>query len=56
MKDRVRASHNRQTGDSKGCWEDDETEQDSDVTNQGFPHQRYKPSKPGPTSTESPTP
>jgi len=29
---------------------------DRDVTNQGFPHQRYKPSKPWPTSTESPTP
>jgi len=31
---------------------------DCDVTNQGFPHQRYnlKPSKPGPTLTESPTP
>jgi len=29
---------------------------DRDVTNRGFPHQRYKPSKPGPTSTESPTP
>jgi len=30
--------------------------QDRDVTNRGFPHQRYKPSKPGPTLTESPTP
>ena len=29
---------------------------DLDVTNRGFPHQRYKPSKPGPTLTESPTP
>ena len=29
---------------------------DRDVTNRGFPHQRYKPSKPGPTSTGSPTP
>ena len=29
---------------------------DRDVTNRGFPHQRYKPSKPGPTLTESPTP
>jgi len=31
-------------------------ERDHDVTNRGFPHQRYKPSKPGPTLTESPTP
>jgi len=29
---------------------------DRDVTNRGFPHQRYKPSKPRPTLTESPTP
>jgi len=29
---------------------------DRDVTNRGFPHQRYKPRKPGPTLTESPTP
>jgi len=29
---------------------------DPDVTNRGFPHQRYKPSKPGPTLTKSPTP
>jgi len=29
---------------------------DRDVTNRGFPHQRYKPSKPGATLTESPTP
>jgi len=29
---------------------------DRDVTNRGFPHQRYKPSKSGPTLTESPTP
>ena len=29
---------------------------DRDVTNRGCPHQMYKPSKPGPTSTESPTP
>ena len=29
---------------------------DSDVTNRGFPHQRYKPSKPGTTLPESPTP
>jgi len=28
---------------------------DGDVTNRGFPHQRDKPSKPRPTSTESPT-
>jgi len=27
-----------------------------DVTSRGFPHQRYKPSKPGPTLNESPTP
>jgi len=31
-------------------------ERDRDVTTRGFPHQRYKPSKPGPTLTESPTP
>jgi len=30
--------------------------QDCDVTNRGFPHQRYKPRKPGPTLTESPAP
>jgi len=30
--------------------------QDRDVTNRGFPHQRYKPSKSGPTLTASPTP
>jgi len=29
---------------------------DRDVTNRGFPHQRYKPSKPRLTSTEIPTP
>jgi len=29
---------------------------DHDVTNRGFPHQRYKPSKLWPTLTESPTP
>jgi len=29
---------------------------DLDVTNRGFPHQRYKPSKQGPTLTQSPTP
>jgi len=28
---------------------------DQDVTNRGFPHQRYKPSKPRPTATKSPT-
>jgi len=28
---------------------------DRDDTNRGFPHQRYKPSKPRPTSTESST-
>jgi len=28
---------------------------DRDVTSGGFPHQNYKPSKPGPTLTESPT-
>ena len=32
------------------------TGRDRDVTNRGFPHQRSKPSKPGPTLTESPTP
>ena len=30
--------------------------QDGDVTNRGFLHQRYKPSKPRATLTESPTP
>ena len=29
---------------------------DRDVTNRGFPDQRYKPNKPGSTLTESPTP
>jgi len=29
---------------------------DRDVTNRNFPHQRYKPGKPRPTSTEHPTP
>ena len=29
---------------------------DPDVTNRGFPHHKYNPSKPGPTLTESPTP
>ena len=55
-KDCERASHNRQTGHSKGFWDDDETERNRDVTNRGFPHQRYKPSKLRPTSTESLTP
>jgi len=55
-KDPEQASHNRQTGHSKGFWDNDETERDRDVTNRGFPHPRYKPSKPWPTSTESPTP
>jgi len=39
-----------------GLWEDDKTERAHDVTNRGFLHQRCKPSKPRPTSTESPTP
>jgi len=55
-KDRERASHSRQTGYSKGFWDDDEQGRDRDVTNQDFPHQRYNPGKPGPTLTESPTP
>jgi len=55
-KDREQASCSRQTGHSKGFWDDDETERDRDVSNRGFPHQRYKPSKPSPTSTESPAP
>jgi len=55
-KHRELASDNRQTGHSKGFWDDDETERDRDVSERGFPHQRYKPSKPRPTSTESPTP
>jgi len=50
------ASRIRQTGHSKGFWDDDETERDRDVTNRGFPHQRYKPGKLRPTSTESPAP
>jgi len=29
---------------------------DRDGTNRGFPHKRYKPGKPWPTLTESPTP
>jgi len=52
--DREQASRSRLTGHSKGFWDDDETKRDRDVTNQGFPHQRYKPSKARPTSTESP--
>jgi len=55
-KDREQASRSRQMGHSKGFWDDDETERDRDVTNRGFPHQRYKPGKPRPTSTESPAP
>ena len=55
-KDREQASRGRQTGHSKGFWDDDETEQDRDVTNRGFPHQRHKPGKPRPTSTASPAP
>jgi len=55
-KDRERGRHNQQTAHSKGFWDDDETEQDRDVTNRGFPHQRYMPSMPRPTLTESPTP
>jgi len=55
-KDREQASRCRQTGHSKGFWEDDETERDHDVTNRGFPHQRYKPGKPTPPSTASPAP
>ena len=59
-KDREQPSDSQQTGHSKGCWNADETrmrpERDRDVTNRGLPHQRYKPSKPRPTSTESPTP
>jgi len=54
--DREQASGSRQTGHSKGFWDDDETARDADVTNRGPPHQRYKPSKPRPTSTESPAP
>jgi len=55
-KDREQANRSRQTGHSKSFWEDDETERDRDVTNQGFPHQRYKPSKLRPNSTQSPAP
>jgi len=55
-KDREQASRSRQTGHGKAFWDDDETERDRDVTNRGFPHQRYKPRKPSPTSPESPAP
>ena len=55
-KDREQASRSRQTGHSKGFWDDDETERDHDVANPDFPHQRYKAGKPRPTSTESPAP
>jgi len=55
-KDREQASRSRKTGHSKGFWNEDETERDCDVTNRGFPHQRYKPSMLRPTSTESPAP
>jgi len=55
-KDGEQASRSGQAGHSKGFWDDDETERDRDVTNRDFPHQRYKPSKPRPTSTESPAP
>ena len=53
--DGEQVSRSRQMGHSKGFWADDKTERDRDVTNRGFPHQRYKPSQPRPTSTESPT-
>ena len=53
-KDCERASHNRQTGHSKGSWDDDKPERDRDATKRGFPPQRYKPSKLRHTSTESP--
>ena len=55
-KDGEWASHHRHTGHSKSFWDDDETKRDPDVTNRGFPDQRYKPSNPRPTLTESPTP
>jgi len=50
------ASRSRQTGNRKGFWDEDETERDRDITDQDFPHQRYKPRKPRPTATESPAP
>jgi len=43
---REHASHNQLMGHSKGFWDNSETERDRDVTNQSFPHQRDKPSKP----------
>jgi len=55
-KDREQASRSRQTGHSKGFWDDNETDRDRDVSNRSFPHQRYKPSKSRPTSTQSPAP
>jgi len=55
-KDRQEASHSRQTGPSKGFWDDDATARDYDVTNRGCPHQRYMPGTPWPTSPESPAP
>jgi len=36
-KDREQGSRSRQTGQSKGFWDDDETERDGDVTNRSFP-------------------
>jgi len=51
-----RASHHLQTGQSKDIWTTVRPGRDYDVTNQGFPHQRDKPSKQRPTSTESPRP
>ena len=53
-KDCELASHNRQTGHCKSCWDDNKPERDRDVTNRGFPPLRYKPSRLRPTSTESP--
>jgi len=55
-KDREQASRSRQTCHSKGFWDEDKTERDSDVPNRGFPHQRYKSGKSRPASTESPAP
>ena len=52
-KDCEQGSRSRKMGHSKGLWDNDETERDRDVTNRGFPHKRYKPSKPRPASTES---
>jgi len=54
--DRKQARCSRQTGHSKGFWDEDETERDGDGTNRGFPHQRYKPGRPRRTSTEIPAP